>query len=232
MVRHWMRTLDGPQRPGQAGRAVRGLVLSAAAAAFCAAVVATVVVTGFLDGAWVVVAAVPFIVGVMALIHRYYARVNAELAVPEDKGAGMLPSRIHAIVLVSRLHRPTLRAVAYARAGHPDVLEAVTVSVNDADTRALVDEWDRRDMPVPLKVLDSPYREITRPVVEYVRAIRRASPRDLVAVYIPEYVARHWWEQLLHNKSTVRLKSRLALARGVVVTSVPWQLESRRSSRE
>ncbi|HEX6197406.1 MAG TPA: APC family permease [Jiangellaceae bacterium] len=232
MVRHWMRLLDDQLRPGEASRAVRRIVLSGATAVFCAAVVAVVVVTQFLEGAWIAVAAVPMIVGVMVLIHRYYRRVNAELAVPMDKSAGMLPSRVHAIVLVSRIHRPALRAVAYARVGRPDVLEAVTVSVNEADTRELVDEWDRRDIPVPLKVLDSPYREITRPVVEYVRAIRRASPRDLVAVYIPEYVARHWWEQLLHNKSTVRLKGRLALTRGVVVTSVPWQLEARRNKSE
>lgn len=228
MVRHWMRALDGHLRPGDAGRAMRRLVLSSATAVFCAAVVTVVLVTQFLAGAWIVVAAVPVIVGAMLVIHRYYHRVNAELAVPEDKSAGLLPSRVHAIVLVSRIHRPTLRAVAYARVGRPDVLEAVTVSVNEADTRALIDEWDRRDIPVPLKVLDSPYREITRPVVEYVRAIRRASPRDLVAVYVPEYVAQHWWEQLLHNKSTVRLKGRLALTRGVVVTSVPWQLEAKR----
>jgi amino acid transporter len=229
MVRHWRRVLGGRLRPGEGGLAVRRLVLSGAAALFCAAVVAAVLVTGFVDGVWVVVAAVPLVAGIMSLIHRYYLRVNAELAVPEDKSAGLLPSRVHAIVLVSRLHRPTLRALAYARVGRPDVLEAVTVSVNEDDTRALVDEWDRRDLPVPLKVLDSPYREISRPIIEYVRAIRRASPRDLVTVYIPEYVARRWWEQLLHNKSTIRLKGRLALTRGVVVTSVPWQLESRRS---
>jgi len=231
MVRHWLRILSGRLRPGEGGQAVRRLVLSGTAALFCAAVVAVVVVTEFVASVWVVFVAVPLVVGVMAVIHRYYLRVNAELAVPQDKSAGLLPSRVHAIVLVSRLHRPTLRALAYARVGRPDVLEAVTVSVNEDDTRELVDEWDRRDLPVPLKVLDSPYREITRPVIEYVRAIRRASPRDLVTVYIPEYVARHWWEQLLHNKSTIRLKGRLALTRGVVVTSVPWQLESRRSQR-
>lgn len=82
------------------------------------------------------------------------------------------------------------------------------------------------DLPVPLRVLDSPFREITRPVLTYVRSIRRESPRDLVVVYIPEYVVGHWWEQLLHNQSALRLKGRLLFTPGVVVASVPWQLAS------
>ena len=72
----------------------------------------------------------------------------------------------------------------------------------------------------------SPYREITRPVVGYVKRLRRESPRDIVTVYIPEYVLGHWWEQLLHNQSALRLKARLLLQPGVVVASVPYQLRS------
>ena len=68
--------------------------------------------------------------------------------------------------------------------------------------------------------------EITRPILDYVRSIRRESPRDLVVVYIPEYVVGHWWEQILHNQSALRLKSRLLFTPGVVVASVPWQLRS------
>jgi hypothetical protein len=75
-------------------------------------------------------------------------------------------------------------------------------------------------------VVSSPYREITRPVIEYVRRLRRESPRDIVTVYLPEYVLGHWWEQALHNQSALRLKARLLLERGVVVASVPYQLAS------
>jgi len=70
-------------------------------------------------------------------------------------------------------------------------------------------DWDRHNIDIPLTVIDSPYREITRPIVDYVRRIRRQSPRDVVTVFIPEYVVGHWWEQLLHNQSALRLKSRL-----------------------
>jgi len=88
------------------------------------------------------------------------------------------------------------------------MLEAVTVDVDRDESEALQAEWDARDIPVPLKRLASPYREITRPIVQYVRDIRRQSPRDVVMVYIPEYVVGHWWEHILHNQSALFLKGR------------------------
>jgi hypothetical protein len=137
-----------------------------------------------------------------------------------------LPSRNHAIVLVSKIHKPTLRALSYARATRPSTLEAVTVGVDKSESEALQQEWFRRGIPVDLKVLDSPYREITKPILDYVKKVRRKSPRDVVTVFIPEYVVGHWWENLLHNQSALRLKGRLLFTPGVMVTSVPWQLES------
>ncbi len=122
--------------------------------------------------------------------------------------------------------KPTLRALTYARASRPTVLEAITVDVDPEDTARLQADWERMEIPVTLKVLASPYREVTRPVIEYVRALRRDRPADLVTVFIPEYVVGHWWEQLLHNQSALRLKSRLLFTPGVMVTSVPWQLQS------
>ena len=160
----------------------------------------------------------------MTAIHRHYTRVSAELDAAETDT--VLPSRNHAIVLISTLHRPTLRALAYARATRPDVLEAVTVNVDDADTRKLVREWEKRKIPVPLKVVESPYREITKPVLDYVKRVRTRNPRDVVTVFVPEYVVGHWWEQVLHNQSALRLKGRLLFMPNVMVTSVPWQLSS------
>jgi len=79
---------------------------------------------------------------------------------------------------------------------------------------------------VPLTVIASPYREITRPVVDFVKRLRSENPNDIVTVYVPEYVLGHWWEQILHNQSALRLKGRLLYQRGVVVASVPYQLRS------
>src|SRR5262249_36617407 len=130
------------------------------------------------------------------------------------------------IVLVSQVHLPTLRALAYAKGTRPDTLTAVTVNVDDADTRRVQDEWERRQIPVPLTVIDSPYREITRPIIDYVKSAHRESPRGVVTVFIPEYVVGRWWENLLHNQSALRLKTRLLFEPGVMVVSVPWQLAS------
>jgi hypothetical protein len=158
-------------------------------------------------------------------IHKHYDNVAVELAPPEELTI-TLPARNRTIVLVSKLHLPTLRAVSYARATQPSHLEAVTVDVDEAETLRLKEDWERANIPVPLTVVASPYREIARPVLGYVKRLRRESPRDIVTVYIPEYVLGHWWEQLLHNHSALRLKSRLLLVPGVVVASVPYQLRS------
>jgi hypothetical protein len=170
------------------------------------------------------VVAMPIIWLLLQAIHRHYANVARELA-PIDEHF-TLPSRNHAIVLVSRLHRPALRALAYAQATGPSRLEALTVAADEEDLAALRADWDRRKIPIPLTVIGSLYRETTRPIVEYVARLRRESPRDIVTIYIPEYVVGHWWERLLHNQSALRLKSRLIRQRGVVLASVPWQLQS------
>jgi hypothetical protein len=127
---------------------------------------------------------------------------------------------------VSKIHAPTLQALAFARSTRPFSLEALTVGVEPAATEALMKDWSARAIDVPLHVVDSPYREIVRPVLEYVRDVHRASPRDVVTIFLPEYVVGHWWEQVLHNQSAIRLKARLLFESGVIVISVPYQLRS------
>jgi len=230
MIRHWNRQLRVEQDPAVRRRMRRSQMINAFGLATTAAVLVIVLVTKFLAGAWIAIAAMAVIYALMTAIRRHYDLVAAELAAGETDT--VLPSRNHAIVLVSSLHLPTRRALAYARATRPDVLEAVTVNVDEAGTRALVRSWEKYNVPVPLKVIESPFREITRPVLDYVKRIRRDSPRDVVTVFIPEYVVGHWWEQLLHNQSALRLKGRLLFTPGVMVTSVPWQLRSSAGVRD
>ena len=187
-------------------------------------------VTKFLAGAWIAILAMAIIFVTMKAIKKHYDRVAREIAADEDDM--VLPSRVHSIVLVSKLHLPTMRALAFARATRPDSLEAVTVNVDPEDTADLAREWEDRQIPVALKVIDSPFREITKPVLDYVRRIRKDAPRDIVTVFIPEYVVGHWWEHVLHNQSALRLKGRLLFTPGVMVTSVPWQLSSSEALEE
>ncbi len=225
MVRHWTRLLRTERDAAKRARMQRSRVINGVGLSVTAVVLVVVLITKFLLGAWIAIAAMIVLFALMKGIHRHYTSVARELVVEEGEDT-VLPSRTHAIVLVSKIHKPTMRAVAYARAMRPTTLEAITVSVDPEETRALQQEWDRRAIPVPLKVLDSPFREVTDPVIEYVRTVRRGSPRDLVTVLIPEYVVGHWWEHLLHNQSALRLKGRLLFTPGVMVTSVPWQLKS------
>ncbi|MGW4480366.1 APC family permease [Rhodococcus triatomae] len=224
MIRHWTRHLRAESDPAQRRHMQRSRVINSIGLAMTGAVLVIVLITKFAAGAWIAIVAMVAIFVLMKSIRRHYDGVAAELE--EQEWDGVLPSRTHSIVLVSRLHMPTRRALAYARATRPDTLEAITVNVDDPDTRALVREWEKSDITVPLKVIESPYREITKPVLDYVRRVRRDSPRDVVTVFIPEYVVGHWWEQILHNQSALRLKSRLLFQPGVMVTSVPWQLSS------
>jgi len=227
MIRHWNRLLRTEEDPAARKRMRRSQTINGFGLAMTATVLVIVLITKFTHGAWIAIAAMAAIYVVMTAIRKHYDRVAAELREAElNRDMTVLPSRNHAIVLVSKLHLPTRRALAYARATRPDVLEAVTVNVDESDTRALVAQWEQEDFSVPLKVVESPYREITKPVLEYVKRIRTANPRDVVTVYIPEYVVGRWWEQFLHNQSALRLKGRLLFQPGVMVTSVPWQLAS------
>ncbi|KQV20106.1 DNA-binding protein [Kitasatospora sp. Root187] len=226
MVRHWNRLLatetDGTVR----GTAQRARVINALGAVVTGLVLVIVLATKFTQGAWLAVLAAVALWVMMRGIRRHYDRVAEELSVEDPREESARPSNVHGIVLVSKLHKPTLRALGYAQAFKPDTLEALTVEVEKDSTAELRAQWDEFDVQVPLKVLDSPFREITKPVVGYVRSVRRSSPRDVVAVFIPEYVVGHWWENLLHNQSALWLKSRLLFTPGVMVISVPWQLSS------
>jgi amino acid transporter len=227
MIRHWNRLLRTETNPAERHRMRRSQAINAFGLVMTGTVLVIVLITKFIAGAWIALAAMAAIFALMTGIKKHYDRVADELREAEQDGTpGIMPSRNHAIVLVSKLHLPTRRALAYAKATRPDVLEAVTVNVDETDTRALVADWESNGFKVPLKVVESPYREITKPVLDYVKRVRSSNPRDVVTVFIPEYVVGRWWEHFLHNQSALRLKGRLLFQPGVMVTSVPWQLAS------
>ncbi len=233
MIRHWNRHLRTERDPKARSRMQRSRVINSVGAVMSGVVLLVVLATKFVHGAGYAIAAMIVLFVIMLRIRGHYDKVRDELAVDrDDVQHQLLPSRVHAIVLVATIHKPTLRALAYARATRPSVLEALTVNVDPEETKALQLEWDRRDIPVPLKVLDSPYREITRPVVDYVKSVRSGNPRDLLVVYIPQYVLGHWYEHVLHNQSALRLRTRLLFTPGVMVSSVPWQLASAAGAEE
>jgi amino acid transporter len=231
MIIHWTRNIKLTTDAAARSKMVISRTINAIGFIFTFSVLFIVLITKFTTGAWLVVLIIPILITLMGSIYSHYKKVSEELKL-DSEDSQTLPSRIHGIVLVSKMHKPTLRAIYYARATRPSTLEAVTVLVDNQDTEDLKADWERLEIPIPLKVLDSPFREVTRPILDYVKNIKRESPRDVISIFVPQYVVGHWWEQLLHNQSALRLKSRLLFTPGVMVVSVPWQLISSENVKE
>jgi amino acid transporter len=218
MVKHWAGELR--RRPLSERRTLRRKqLINGTGAVVTGLVFVIVLVTKFAAGAWIVVLAAPLLFLVMKAIAMHYRQVGDELRA--GPSGVPLPSQVHAVVLVSNLLAPTLRALAFAEATAPASIRAVTVAVEGAGD-PLPAEWRQRGVPVPLVVIESPYRETVRPVQLYVGQLRRDYPGDVISIIIPEYVVGHWWHNLLHNQTALRLKARLHFEPGVTVTSVPW----------
>jgi amino acid transporter len=227
MVKRWNRLIrTGP--PGDRNRMRLSRAMNLAGAIATAVVLGIVMYTKVVQGAWIAIVAMILIFAMMKGISRHYGAIATELDVAEN-GKPVLPARNHALILVSKLHLPTMRAISYAKATRPDTLQALTIQIDESETAQLLHDWGQHQIDIPLLILESPYREITKPLLDYVRQLRRDRPRDIVTVFLPEYVIGRWWEQLLHNQSALRLKTRLLFEPGVMVTSVPWQLRSSRA---
>jgi amino acid transporter len=220
MVRHWSQ-LIAKADPGERLRLRHKQAINGLGAFTTALVFVIVLVTKFTEGAWIVVLAAPILFLAMKGVSRHYRDLGSQL---QPSAAGPeLPGHIHTVVLVSNLLTPTLRALAFAQAGNPTTLRAVQVAAEDGDDE-LPRQWRERGVPVPLVVIESPFRETVRPVIRYIHQLQREFPGDVISVVIPEYVVEHWWQNLLHNQTALRLKGRLLFEPSVTVTSVPWVL--------
>ena len=226
MVRYWTRQLKTSTDAARRKQMRRSRVVNAIGVFGTGVVLIIVLLTKVTRGAWITLLVMAVLYLIMNAIRRYYTSVGEQLAIDDLHDWRVGPARVHAIVLVSRLHKPTMRAITYAASTHPTSIEAVNVDTGGDEARELVKLWREDQIDVPLTILDSPFRDIVRPILTHVRSIRRDSPRDLVVIYLPEYVVRHWWQQILHNQSALRLKAALLFIPGVVTASVPWLIGS------
>ncbi|AQP44352.1 APC family permease [Tessaracoccus flavus] len=225
MIRYWTRALSRERDKKARARMQRSRAINTVGAALTGTVLIVVLVSKFTHGAYLALVAMAAVFAFMLAISNHYLAVAQEVALTPDSDRA-LPSRVRGVVLVQRVNLPTLKAIAFARATRPTTLAAVTVAVDDDEVERILDEWESEDFGIPLKVIASPYREITGPFIRYVSELRTENPRDVVSVYIPEYVVGHWWEQLLHNQTALLIRTRLHFMPGVMVTSVPYQLRS------
>ncbi|WP_424116906.1 APC family permease [Rothia mucilaginosa] len=228
VVRYRMRLLriTLAQMPRRA--LIRDIAVSVVGVVVTAAVLVIVVVTKFAAGAWLSLGMIALMVGGMVVTRRHYDAVDAALDIPLNAESvadvAALPSRVHAIVYVERVLRPAVRALSYARAGRPSTIEALTVNNDRAALEVVKKRWYALGIPVPLSVIDSPYRDTVDAVVSYIRRRRKKSPRDILVVYLPEFVVEHWWQRLLHRRTVRRLKQALLHEPGVMTATVPWAM--------
>jgi len=243
MVRHWMRELSQRRNPTTGGHAakrparhgddtrplsrsaiMRALAINAVGAAMTAVVLIVVTVTKFTHGAWIVFVMMPVLFTLMLGVHRYYRDVEKEIEADPTTTFGAEGD--HAIVLVGRMQKPTLKALDYAIAARHDTLEAVHVSLDDAQTKQLKKDWVKQNIHVKLRILSSPYRDLSYPLIQYIKQHRAEHGSEVITVYMPQYIVGHWWENLLHNHKARRIRQKLMLVHGVTVALVPWLLDS------
>ena len=201
----------------------KSLILNATGAVATAIVLMVFVVTKFMHGAWLIVLVIPLLVLMFKSIHAHYVSVSHQLVIDDCDLMG--PIRHEVIVPVSGLHRGIMRALQYAKSISPNGVTAVFVDLDGESGENMKAAWQQRKLGVSLEVLSSPYRSLTRPIIEYIDKARREHRDDVLTIVLPEFVPAKWWQQLLHNQSSLLLKGRLLFKKGIIVTNVPYHLE-------
>ncbi|GLH73242.1 amino acid permease [Geothrix limicola] len=220
MVVHW-RKVRG--RHWHAKAVVNGL-----GAITASIVLLDIAITKFIHGAWVVILLVPVLVVVHFNIRRHYVGVKSKLAA--SRTDAFLPNKHHAIVLVNGIHRGVVQSLLYARLIAGDRVEALTVDLGSDGyhespaMEKLRADWSIYGLGIPLRCIPSPYRKMVEPILEEVDRIRDAEPELALTIILPEFITPKWWQQILHTQSAFRIKARLLLKPGVIVTSVPMHL--------
>jgi amino acid transporter len=201
----------------------RRMLLNAVGTATTGTVLVVVVVSKFTEGAWIPTTVIPLIVLMFMRIHRHYRHLAQAIALPPGSTAVRLRHTV--VLLVGRLHRGVPIALAYAKSLRPEHLVAVTIATEDVSAERARAEWEAHRFDVPLDVVESPYRDLTDPVLAYLDELDARWSDDTISVIIPEIVVHSWFEQVLHNQSALALKARLLYRDNTVVVSVPWHYD-------
>jgi amino acid transporter len=215
MVRHHQKEHEPGWR--------RNIVVNAVGAISTAIVALVIATSKFTEGAWVSIVVVLLVIALFRGIHGHYATVAKSLKADQD----FRPRRMNhtVVVLVGSVHRGVLEALAYASSLHPTRLLAVTVVSDEEEQEKIEQVWAERKIDVPLEIVHSPYRELSRPILRFIDELDARYENDIITVVVPEFVVGSWWGQLLHNQSALMLKGRLLFRKGTVVTSVPYHLD-------
>ena len=215
MIKHHLRLREPNWR--------RGMAINILGCVATGVVLMVVVYSKFTIGAWIPVVVIPLIVLVFRRIHRHYTKMDLRLrAAPGEKVRRRTNT---VVVLVGKVTKGSLTAIAYARSLNPDRVVAVSVVSNPEEQERITQQWEDHQIPIELHTLYSPYRELSRPILRYVDELDDKHDDDFVTVVVPEFALEHWWQQLLHNQSALVLRTRLRNRPNTVVTSVPFHVD-------
>jgi amino acid permease-like protein len=213
MVMRWRRL----RTPGWRSSAAINLV----GAIVTGIVLVVVAVTKAHEGAWIILLLIPLNVLFFRATRKHYDMVASQLSLKNWRPQGTRTNTV--IVPISGIQRAVVEALDYAKTLSQDV-RAVYVNMDPAETERLQASWEQWGDGVPLVVLDSPYRSLMEPLLEYVERLNDASPGDYVTVVLPEFVPAKWWHHLFHNQRALLIKGALLFRPNTVVTSVPFHL--------
>ena len=210
MVRHHLTHKEGNWKAS--------IVINGIGAVSTGIIALIVVVSKFTEGAWIPAALIPLMVfGFRSIGKHYKMSRGAVVAKPGYKA----PRETHTmVILVGGVNKGVLHGVQYARSLHPDRILAVTVASNDEERLALEEQWAAFNVPIELHTVYSPYRELTRPIMQFIDELDERHEDDIITVVIPEFVTS-WKTQWLHNGSALSLKAKLLYRPHTAVVSVP-----------
>ena len=217
MVRHWWKDRVAGWR--------HKIAINGLGALATGVVTIVIAVTKFTHGAWIVVLVIPTLVATFLAMRRHYDDVAGQLSLEGLAG----PPELHhtVLIIVGDLHRGVVRAVQYAKTlAAPSVaVRAVFVETDPAKTAKLEEKWARWGLGVPLVILNSPYRSLLRPLIEYLDALQSLGDDHMVTVVIPEFLPSKWWQHVLHNQTALLVKGALLFRKNTVVADVPYLLK-------
>ncbi|OGB89561.1 MAG: amino acid permease [candidate division NC10 bacterium RIFCSPLOWO2_12_FULL_66_18] len=213
MVVHWVTLREG--------RWIHAALLNGVGAFLTAVVLVVVAVTKFTHGAWIVVVLIPLIVLAFLRVRHHYDVVARRLSL--EGAARPKIGKNPVVVLVAGIHKGVVGALEYAKSISPNVI-ALTVDLDPTQTAKLLLKWAEWSPDVPLVVLESPYRSILQPFMEYIDRMERQGDGCYLTVVLPEFIPSHWWEHFLHNQTALLIKAALLFKPGKVTVSVPYHL--------
>lgn len=224
MIRHWNSALRTRQTGQERASVIRARGMNIVGFLMTAIALMVVLGTKFAYGVWISVLLIASLFAIQRAIFHYYSETAKTMALDTATISRAMPTRVHAIVVTPSFTQLTELTVATARATAPSSLELLAVVASDEDEKRIRRGWEASGISAPLTLLSSPTRRITPKIVEHIESLRQRRPQELVMVYVPHVIVKHWWLAFMHNQIGRSLHKALMKIPGVVVTSVPWHM--------